>query len=274
MAVVCGGLSGWVGIVSIVREHLMLIGCCHCGEQSESSQSASGSAGASASASDGGSASASASSASESVSSDSTPPYGECVHCNAGISPSVYEFTWTLANNCPWSPDTGQPEVGCYDNFSFPVQLQRDFFTWSPGGGGVIPPSNSCLWRSTSIGGVSVDGEGQCSPWPAIQLAIGQDDLGNYRVLLQILWAGPYTPTDPPLPITVSGFLVYEKVFSELPPNCLASMDLDWLIAGGNYDLPGFPNGVAYGPGCNAAYGDPFTGASSFPGIVTIAPLL
>lgn len=247
----------------------MLIGCCHCGDQSESSQSASGSAGASASASDGGS--ASASSASASASSDSTPPYGECVNCNAGISASVYKFTWTLANNCPWSPDTGQPEVGCYDNFSFPVQLQRDSFTWSAVSGRTVS-ENACLWRSTGVGGVSVDGDGQCSPWPYIELAIDQDDLGVYRMSLQIIWNGPYD--DPPLPITLSGWLFYEKVFGDLPPNCLASTELDWLLAGGNYELPGFPNGVAYGPGCNAAYGDSSTGASSFPGIVTIAPLL
>lgn len=256
----------------------MLIGCCHCGDESESSQSASGSASASASASDG-AGSASASSASESASSDSTPPYGDCANCNYGISPNVYEFTWAIQNNCPWDPDTGQPEVGCFDNFNFPVQLQRDSFTWNPYFGESLLVAGACLWRSTGVGGVSVDGAGQCSPWPSIQLAIGRETGGaqRYFALLYIEWFGPYDPADPFEPVTVTGILKYQKIFGESPPNCLATIELDFALAGGNFEEPpgGTGYGMAFGPGCNVAWGDgDLIGENTFPSTITIAPLL
>lgn len=256
----------------------MLLGCCHCGQEQSSSvaSSAASSGGGSAGS---GSQAFSSGGQSASQSSDSTPPYGDCENCNSGISPNVYEFTWAIQNNCPWDPDTGQPEAGCFDNFNSPVQLQRANFTWDPFFGDSNLVAGACLWKSTGVGGVSVDGVGQCSAWPSIQLAIGRETDGGQRyfAILYVQWFGPYDPADPFEPVTLSGILKYEKIFGELPPNCLATLELDFVLAGGNYEEPpgGTGYGMAYGPGCNVAWGDgDLIGANSFPSTITIAPLL
>ena len=251
----------------------MTLRCCKCGQQSSSSSSRSASSGSGS----GGSGSTSVSSASASGSSGSVDDgMSYCENCNFGVSSDVYQFSWDLQDNCPGDP--GQPDVGCLDNFQFPVQLVRDDFTWNPYFSDSLLVAGACKWRSTSVGGVSVDGEGQCSPWPAVQLAIGRETGGaqRYFALLYVSWYGPYDPLNPGAPATLAGILSYIKIFGELPPNCLASMDLDFNLAGGNYEEPpgGTGYGIAYGPGCNKAWGNGIIGENTFPSTITIAPLL
>ena len=250
----------------------MTLRCCKCGQQSSSSSSRSASSGSGS----GGSGSVSASSASASGSSGSVDDgLSYCANCNFGVSSDVYQFTWNLLDNCPGDP--GQPDVGCYDNFAFPVQLAA---VDDPGY--VFPPYfgdvglDACFWRSTGVGGVSVDGTGQCSPYPLVHLAIGVDTLGNYFAIVIIEWFGPYDPLNPALPVTLVGLLKYVKSFGPLPPNCLAAIEIDFAVGGGNYDEPpgGTGYGIAYGPGCNKAWGNGIIGENTFPSTITIAPLL
>jgi hypothetical protein len=109
-----------------------------------------------------------------------------------------------------------------------------------------------------------------------VSLAIGRDDSGLYFAMVYIEWSGPYDPTDPFEPVTVTGILKYRKVFGELPPNCLATMELDFALAGGNFEEPpgGTGYGMAFGPGCNFAWGNEVIGENTFPSTITIAPLL
>jgi len=255
----------------------MLIGCCHCPEESSSSASQSASASASASASEA-SGGASASVASESASSASDViPTVPCDYCSTGFAPASFEMEWSLGNNCPASGDFTGMEVGCYDQATGPhygIAASEPFEAGSfrcpdPGWSG-------CFWQNNSTGEVTItrDGYGTCGtcangPW--VGIIVGQDSLGQYFIHCFVYFFYGCTNGEFPDPsIGESGyiFLHYGKT-SSMPLNCMFEQQLDLICSDGFdefTDPPGTTEWGGLGPGCNYVT----ESGTNFPSSVTI----
>lgn len=258
----------------------MLIGCCHCGDQSESSQSASNSASASASASEG-AGSASASVGSNSASSDSAGyPTVPCSYCSTGVGPASFMMTWSLANNCPASGVFADMEVGCYDQavgphygISSSAAFNTTFFRCFGFGSG-------CYWENNSTGEVTITRTGygtcgSCANGPWIGIVVGQSGSGDYFMECFVYFhyncehpsSGPFDPV-----IGEVGYiLLHYRKTSSMPLNCMFEQELELVCSDGFdefTDPPGTTEWGGLGPGCNYVT----HAGTNFPTTITIKP--
>ena len=262
----------------------MLIGCCHCGEPSESipseSQPSEPSVSESQSESQSFSESQSVSESSQSVS-ESIPP-GPCAACDStnGYRPSAVQITWDLIEYEPdryfdvWT-DTG----GCYSDYIGPFNVYTTngvpFNTAGTIDGVSLPGSAiECFYGTIEDPLLSLDCSimgGMTDPTNCrAYLWFVKRGAENYEIYALIAWGNygyPFTNG-----LSAGG--IWYSATGLVTLNCFSNYNLNfWRMRGINEGSPGSLS-FSPGPGYNYQYYDDTpTLTNSFPATISISPL-
>lgn len=253
----------------------MLIGCCHCGEPSESAPSGS------VQPSESVASSAAVSQASQSVVSSGSVyiPPGDCGACDGsnGYRPSQFEITWNLVDQSPPSDlfDIYTETGGCYEFYQGPFQVNENngkaFNDINVNG---LPPGAiECVYGtdayplySSSCAAAEPFNSTNCRAY----LWLVKNDTADYRIYVLIYWVNEGGPAES---LAEGGIWYISDALTAL--NCFGSYTLNYLYMHNTQTDAGYT--FSPGPGYNYEYTDsnasPVFYEFTFPETISIAAL-